>query len=318
MIKKTYDYRKREDIIMKKKSVALLLCTMSVLFASCGKTTDAGSGVQDSTAVTEAGTETGTAETNGGNVTEAASATEITGEFEVTLEEKTDSVSADDGTEIFRDTYNYPKVSSHKNKEAADAIDHDIRELEKTHKTGIETMTGYAKDDYTYWKEGNTEAAADADTELAAIFPYASESTATVERNDAGIFSFCVYSYAFTGGAHGNYSYTGYNYDAGTGARLALTDLAEDADSFKQNILSDIEAQCATDAYKDLLFPEYADYLEDTVFGEDNWYLTDTGLVITCPPYAIGPYASGNIDFTISYDTLKTYGLKSSYVYQAD
>ena len=45
---------------MKKKTVVLLLCTMSVVLASCGKTTDAKNEVQETTevAVTEPETET--------------------------------------------------------------------------------------------------------------------------------------------------------------------------------------------------------------------------------------------------------------------
>ena len=309
---------------MKKKTVVLLLCTMSVVLASCGKTTDAKNEVQETTevAVTEPETETEIDEngTEAVNETETAEETVSGGKFIVTLEEANESYQADDGTVIYEDAYSYPKLDADQDREAAEAINADITELEKEHKAGIETMIGYAKEDYGYYKDASTETATEEEGGLSLydFFPYSSEETSTVERNDDGIFSFVVYNYDFSGGAHGNYTYSGYNYDAKTGARLVLTDLAGDGDAFKQNILSDIEAQCQTPEYQELLFPEYMDYLEDSIFEDTAWYLTDEGLTITCPPYALGPYAAGNIDFKISYDTLETYGLKSEYRYQAD
>ena len=307
---------------MKKKTVVLLLCTMSVVLASCGKTTDAKNEVQETTevAVTEPETETEIDKTETETMTETTPEEESSGKFIVTLEEINESYPADDGTVIYEDAYSYPKLDSDHDREAAQAINADITGLEKEHKTGIETMIGYAKEDYSYYKEESTETATEGEEGLSLydFFPYSSEETSTVERNDDGIFSFVVYSYDFSGGAHGSYAYSGYNYDARTGARLMLTDLSGDADTFKQNILSDIETQCQTPEYQDLLFPEYMDYLEDAIFEDTAWYLTKEGLTITCPPYALGPYAAGNIDFKISYDTLETYGLKSEYRYQAD
>lgn len=316
-----------EDKNMKKKTVALLLCTMSVLFASCGKTADAGNGAGENMTATEAESETvipeteeiqtGTeadAETETDVKTETAAETKMEEKFDVTLEEINESFPADDGTVIFESTYSYPNLSSDSKKEAADAISRDIAELEQQYKTESEEIRGYAKEDYAYRLEEGTESG----MEFGRFVPYESDSTSTVERNDAAIFSFVVYSYDYSGGAHGSYIYSGYNYDAATGARLLLTDLAEDADSFKQNILSNIEAQCQTDAYKDMLFPEYMECLEDALSRDTGWYLTQEGLTITCAPYELGPYSSGNIDFTISYDELGTYGIKSAYLYQAD
>ena len=46
-----FDVENGEDAIMKKKTVVLLLCSMSVVLASCGKTTDAKNEVQETTEV---------------------------------------------------------------------------------------------------------------------------------------------------------------------------------------------------------------------------------------------------------------------------
>lgn len=148
---------------MKKKTVVLLLCTMSVVLASCGKTTDAKNEVQETTevAVTEPETETEIDEngTEAVNETETAEEAESGGKFIVTLEEANESYQADDGTVIYEDAYSYPKLDADHDKEAAEAINADITELEKEHKSGIEAMIGYAKEDYGYYKDANTETA---------------------------------------------------------------------------------------------------------------------------------------------------------------
>ena len=158
---------------MKKKTVVLLLCTMSVVLASCGKTTDAKNEVQETTevAVTEPETETEIDET------ETAEEAESGGKFIVTLEEANESYQADDGTVIYEDAYSYPKLDADHDKEAAEAINADITELEKEHKSGIEAMIGYAKEDYGYYKDANTETATEEEGGLSLydFFPYSSE-----------------------------------------------------------------------------------------------------------------------------------------------
>lgn len=292
---------------MKKKSVALLLCTMSVVLSSCGQAANTNTGVKNSETVQEIVPET-----------EAVAKTENETEtddrkdgafFGVKIEENSDSYTADDGTEIFVGTCSYPELTGG-NTEAAEKINTDIQAMKEEREARVAEIVGYAKDDYQYRIEENEGV----DTEMMGFYSYSEEDTSSVGRNDERVFSFILNSYEYTGGAHGYGFYAGYNYDASTGERLSLTDLSEDGNAWKENILSYVEEKCKTEEYQELLFEEYETCLTDAVFAEDNWFFTEDGLTITCSPYAIGPYASGSINFEIPYETLQEFGLKDCYL----
>lgn len=292
---------------MKKKNVAFLMCAMSVVLSSCGQAANTNKEVNNSKEVQEIVTETETV-----SETESETAADEWKDgafFGVQIEETSDSYTADDGTEIFVDSYSYPELTGG-NAGTAEKINADIRAMKEGRKARVDEVAGYAKEDYQYRVEEN----AGADMETMPFESYCMDDVSSIGRNDEKIFSFILYSYEYSGGAHGYGACTGYNYDASTGERLSLTDLSEDGDAWKENILNYVGEQCKTEEYQTRLFEEYEDYLTDAVFAENNWFFTEDGLTVTCSPYAIGPYASGSIDFEIPYETLQEFGLKDCYM----
>lgn len=132
---------------------------------------------------------------------------------------------------------------------------------------------------------------------------------------------FTAYLYAYTGGAHGMYSTHFVNFDLKNKKVLKLDDilLANQQEKFNQ-----------------LLKQAYLDYLSLTEYEESNnkaeqiladraemgWIVEPTdnftfrydGLVLSYPPYDLGPYAAGEIELFIPYRKLLGV-LKSEYLF---
>lgn len=230
------------------------------------------------------------------------------GGFKVQIEENKESYKVVGKEEIMWNIQSYPKISS--GGKTAETINADIESIKASMKNETDENLTAAKEDYLYRIEQNPDAA----ETTGVMIPFEMQETSVVTRNDAAIFSFAVDSYAFLGGAHGCGATTGYNYDAKTGKHMQLEDLSEDSEAFKANVLSFVKEQCESDAYRERLFEDYETYLEETVFAEDSWYFTDSGILISCPPYTLSAYVEGTINFEIPYETLKTFGMKAEYL----
>ncbi|MDD3164834.1 MAG: DUF3298 domain-containing protein, partial [Oscillospiraceae bacterium] len=122
-------------------------------------------------------------------------------------------------------------------------------------------------------------------------------------RVDQRVVSVLYEDFSYTGGAHGNTAKLCANYDAQTGARLTLSDLCEDTETFRAYLTDQLKEITASPAYEGMLFDGYTDAL-DQVISEDTWYFSDTGLVLVAGQYLIAPFAAGILEFTIPYDQL--------------
>ncbi|MBQ7943180.1 MAG: DUF3298 domain-containing protein [Lachnospiraceae bacterium] len=131
----------------------------------------------------------------------------------------------------------------------------------------------------------------------------------TPERIDDVIASFRALHSNYTGGAHGNYGYTGYTFDVETGELLTLDRVIADDEGFQaaaiQRILEVLEAE----PYASGVFSDY----EATVrgaFAQDGfltWYLSQDGIVVTFDPYEVGPYAMGAVEIPLPYEEFKDF-----------
>lgn len=101
--------------------------------------------------------------------------------------------------------------------------------------------------------------------------------------------------YIFSGGAHGNTYYDTGTYDLQTGDLITLDEIfAPQVDYTKiltQIVREEIKQRGKTDHY---IFFERVD-------PSVQFYLTEEGLVLLYPPYAIAPYVEGTIKFTIPW-----------------
>lgn len=225
----------------------------------------------------------------------------------VIIESKTveDQDTADDGTVIYSRSYTQPLVTIADNAAAAEKINADIQ-------SRIDAFTAsnsLRKESHEYYELASKEGDSN-------FFEYSESLEFEKVRSDTNVISFVVTTSAYMGGAHGDYMSYGINYDTKTGELLDFAALSEDADKFYNDTLAYNQELAQTDEYKERMFPEDFlgdDELENVLYADERWYLSDDGLVFISNPYALGPYASGVIEFVIPYDKLGEMGLKEEY-----
>lgn len=125
-------------------------------------------------------------------------------------------------------------------------------------------------------------------------------------RSDNAVFSMRIdFEQNYAGAAHGIAFRKGMTFDAVTGRQLTIDELsAKDAD---------LAAAAAQKAEEWIMSSEYVnavtcDDVDAAVYQllteYDQWYLTDTGLMMICNPYDVTAYAAGMLEIELSYDEL--------------
>lgn len=226
----------------------------------------------------------------------------------ITIEFKTEAkdYTAEDGTLIFSDSYTWPLVRIAGNEAAEAKINEDIEKERQRYKASAQEMAEMAKQDYEFsLTDGEME-----------FYPYGSGGRMTIERKDSIIISFSCLLWDYTGGAHGNYVTIGMNYDAASGERLDLTDVAEENGQFLKVAGEYLIDLAKSDSYKERLFENDEETIEETLFLDDKWYFSNSGITFFSDPYALGPFAAGTIRFVVPYNEIA--GLKPEYAYEGN
>ncbi len=133
-----------------------------------------------------------------------------------------------------------------------------------------------------------------------AYFPFEYSFDTQVMRGDANVLSIAVDAYTYTGGAHGMRGRAALNFDPQTGERLYFSDLGEDGDALRDFVL-DYITQLAEDygGYETVTLSMLPDLIEN-----EQWYFTETGLMIYADVYQAASYAAGRMDFLVPYEEL--------------
>ncbi len=122
-------------------------------------------------------------------------------------------------------------------------------------------------------------------------------SEARVHRADAGIFSWVFESSMYYGGAHGDYGYGGYTYDAQTGEELHLKDVVTDLPSMADRVIDFLRANYDEEIFFDSMEDTVRGYFEEEAKeggeGRISWTLEPDSITFWFSPYEIAPYASG-------------------------
>lgn len=313
---------------MKKKSLSVLLAAsiLALSASACGTDNTAPSGQEelDITPIdgAPADTEETTQQTENTDHPENQEApdTDITSEdasksdesaasspVSVTFEETRDEIKADDGTLLLENSASMPVVAI----EGADDIAAKINE-------DIETHYNLSADEETLEMAKSDYEASQADENGGWFHGYAQSVTADITRMDDKALSLEITAYSDTGGAHGNYGVIGKNYDIKTGELISLEDLTEDYDAFHAAALDYIVNMAETPTYQEKLFGPSKDDLDSTLFEWGSWVFTQSGISFMSDPYALGPYAAGEIYFRIPYEKAYDLGLKEAYRYDGN
>lgn len=176
------------------------------------------------------------------------------------------------------------------NKAVSEFVTKQTAEFKKQHKADLAEMekTANAADSASSERPGYS-------LEVSYHTPYA----------DKNLISLLVWSYQFTGGAHGNSFSTTFNYDLNTGRMLKLADLFQP----NSNHLRLISDYCIKTLTKELGEAADANWLKEGAGPKaDNfksWNITPDGLQITFDAYQVAAYAFGPQEVIIPYSALK-------------
>ena len=137
---------------------------------------------------------------------------------------------------------------------------------------------------------------------------YSSFQSYNVMRADSQVISLRSYNNDYAGGVHGDYAYYGTTFDTVTGEELKIQDIVTDMPSFRQQAIKDID-KYLQENYGDGLFEDYQDTVEQIWEGEDgfNWYLNESGIMVTFNPYVVGPYAMGAVTVPLPYSSYASF-----------
>ncbi|MCH5250988.1 MAG: DUF3298 and DUF4163 domain-containing protein [Lachnospiraceae bacterium] len=306
---------------MKRPCNTLLLAAIAstaLICSSCGNRNDLGNNNPTTDEMTQVSDDKllsdATTESNDMNATEdenkpADEAVSDDGKGDgVSIETKSfeDKETAEDGTLIYERSYDVPTVTIAGNEAASEKINADLQSRIDAF-TASEQMKNDAREFY--------EVAAKEDF---TFMEYVDSLGFGAARADTNVISFVITTYSFTGGAHGLEQTFGINYDAVTGELIDFADLSDDPDKFYNDTLEYNKELAQTDEYKERMFEAdflEEDALENVLYADKKWYLSDEGLVFISNPYELGPYAAGIIEFTIPYSELSGMGLKEDFNY---
>ena len=318
---------KKKNLYLKKTTLCAIIMGAALCFGACGSNADE-TPAADTTETANPATDTAQEqepEASEENTEESAddeSQADSGSETDITVSETESPVSitvktadtveltTEDGTVYYTITCSYPVVSIAGNDVAAEKINADINSRVDNYNSGVNSTAESAKEDFEYMLAGADEGYTPT--------PYTADLSFTVVRADDNVISFTENGYDYMGGAHGSPSTIGANYDTKTGELIAFTDLSDDPDTFHADTLAYNQELAQTDYYSTQMFSTddiTNGTLEDTLYADNVWYLSPSGLIFMSAPYALAPYASGTLEFTIPYSDLDDMGFNDAYAY---
>lgn len=120
-----------------------------------------------------------------------------------------------------------------------------------------------------------------------------------IKYNQNDILSLVLTNYEYAGGAHGSTVQTAYTYDIKTGLQLTLKDLFKSDGDYSSIINICIKTQLDERDLTSALFEPFKGINEN-----QNYFLSNKGLVVYFNQYEILPYAAGMPEFTVDYSLL--------------
>jgi len=202
--------------------------------------------------------------------------------------------------------YYVPEVSG----EGYEAVSESIRKWSEQRVQELQKMA----DQYAGYAE---EEAVSSDA-YSGYYQYSIFEDVRPVRGDRHAVSMLELNSEYTGGAHGNYGYTGITFDSESGQILKLEDILTDSGQFRASATEYI-TENLREQYGDSLISGYEEAVKDiwTRDGGPNWYLDAAGITFIFNPYEIGPYAMGAVYVTVPYTEFASY-IKAGYAGMAD
>lgn len=214
-----------------------------------------------------------------------------------TIEEKTDN----ENNKFFKADIKYPylKIKSNYNKKD----DTQTKIIQNINSTISNTVTT-AKDKIEKGSEEYKKSyEADSNKDNTIKYQYEAIYNYKIAYNKNNILSIPLTMYEFTGGAHGLTNIKSFNYDLVKEKELKLEDLFKANSNYKEVINNHIKEEISKQ-------PENYFQGQDgfsSIKDNQDFYISDEGIVIYFSLYDIAPYSSGIPMFTITWDEIIDY-----------
>lgn len=134
------------------------------------------------------------------------------------------------------------------------------------------------------------------------FYTYEDENSVNILRADSKVFSFTSVNYNYTGGAHPNTYEIGHNIEVATGKEIALSDLILNKDKFKDALKQELLSKVDGDSS---VFFDLDSSLKEFDFDNQSWVLIPNGIRVIFNHYDIAPYAAGEFEVDLDYNTYK-------------
>ncbi|WP_312942908.1 hypothetical protein [Oscillibacter sp.] len=234
-------------------------------------------------------------------------------DFVLESEKKSDTRVAEDGTTLAAYNYEIPvlrvmtedgqimdSAATAAQKAAVDvaaAFNSNFEDWLKS--TDFSSVLDRAEEDYARRMESNAD------------WFYEEDFTYTSWRTDRLISIGGAY-YSFTGGAHPNSVFLGWNFDLQTGRFLHPTALGEDSEKFQAAVAEEIIRQADARAAENGFESPTDMYWEDYQGIAAQWpdyavTFSDDGMMVVFSAYGMASYAAGEQAFVLDWDFLKPY-----------
>ena len=174
----------------------------------------------------------------------------------------------------------YPRLAK-----SLDSLNNDKTEF---YKDKAKELDEYASEQLDYYYE---------DGEQPAV--YTANNEYYLQRADNVVLSIRSDADEYSGGAHPNYGYGGYNFDTATGKELVITDVMTDISSLSVILSEKINSK---DEFADGFFGSLEETLSEYTAEQFNWTIGYQGVTFYFSPYEIAPFAAGLITATVYFD----------------
>ena len=174
----------------------------------------------------------------------------------------------------------YPRLAK-----SLDSLNNDKTEF---YKDKAKELDEYASEQLDYYYE---------DGEQPAV--YTANNEYYLQRADNVVLSIRSDADEYSGGAHPNYGYGGYNFDTATGKELVITDVMTDISSLSVILSEKINSK---DEFADGFFGSLEEVLSEYTAEQFNWTIGYQGVTFCFSPYEIASFAAGLITATVYFD----------------
>lgn len=162
------------------------------------------------------------------------------------------------------------------------------------------------------WKKNNSKLTPKDAAEMGMSLSIQNEAREMVMYESEHFITLAHYIYKYSGGAHGNYSTTLASFNKLKGKRLKLADILTPAGIQYLPTILDQVARLQYSITNTTPLNQNG-FLENKIEPNENFYITETGIGFLYPPYALKPFADGEVNLLVPFVAIKQY-LQPDYI----